>query len=85
MKHKYIRFQHHHRINVRRKTVKTAAISMETGSASSLADGAIETAMKLQCLKSTVVSCGTVIPACSNLPHLHFSHQYRRTALDFHV
>ena len=35
--------------------MKTAAISMETGSALGLADGAsdgtIETAMKLQCLK----------------------------------
>ena len=31
--------------------VKAAAISMETGSASDLADGATETAMKLQCLK----------------------------------
>ena len=65
--------------------VKTAAISMETGSASGLADGVsdgvTETAMKLQCLKVDVVSCGMVIPVCSNLPRLHFSHQYRRPAL----
>ena len=75
--------------------MKTAAISMETGSARlGLADGATKTAMKLQCLKvgltnkkSIVVSCGTVILACSNLLHLRFSHQYQRsgTALDFHV
>ena len=31
--------------------VKAAAISMETGSASGLADGATETTMKLQSLK----------------------------------
>ena len=50
--------------------MKAAAISMETGLADGMSNGATETAMKLRCLKVDLIQIkhnGMVIPACSNL------------------
>ena len=55
MKRKHIQFHHHHRIKYTKENGEDCAISIETGSASGLtdgaSDGATKTAMKLQCLK----------------------------------